>query len=78
MDEGQRVQAGQLVAIIESLDLASSQQSRITTAESARYKLLGSQDTERQTQGGTSSQIFECRSTTARGSRIAGSGSGAV
>jgi HlyD family secretion protein len=58
VDEGDSVQAGQLVATIESDDLAAAQQAAAATAESERYKLQGASDTERQTRGGMSSQLI--------------------
>jgi HlyD family secretion protein len=57
VDEGDDVRAGQLIATIESEDLAAARQAAEATAASQRYKLQGATDTERQTQGGTSSQV---------------------
>jgi HlyD family secretion protein len=57
VDEGDDVQAGQLVATIDSQDLAAARQAAEATASSQRFKLQGASDTERQTQGGTSSQV---------------------
>ena len=57
VDEGDDVQAGQLIATIDSQDLAAARQAAEATASSQRYKLQGASDTERQTQGGTSSQV---------------------
>ena len=57
VEEGQRVQAGQLIATIESQDLEAARAAADATAASARYKLLGSRDTERQTADQTSSQV---------------------
>ena len=57
VDEGDDVQAGQLIATIDSQDLAAARQAAEATAASQRYKLQGASDTERQTQGGTSSQV---------------------
>ena len=57
VDEGDDVQAGQLIATIESDDLAAARKAAEATAVSQQYKLQESQDTERQTQGGTSSQV---------------------
>src|ERR1700679_2957467 len=57
VDEGDDVRAGQLIATIESEDLAAAQQAAEATAASQQFKLQGASDTERQTQGGTSSQV---------------------
>ncbi len=57
VDEGDDVKAGQLIATIDSQDLAAARQAAEATAASQRYKLQGATDTERQTQGGTSSQV---------------------
>jgi HlyD family secretion protein len=57
VDEGDSVQSGQLIATIESDDLAAAQKAAAATAESDRYKLQGAADTERQTRGGMSSQL---------------------
>jgi HlyD family secretion protein len=57
VEEGQRVQAGELVATIESNDLEAARAAADATAASARYKLFESRDTERQTAGQTSSQV---------------------
>jgi multidrug resistance efflux pump len=57
VDEGQHVDAGQLVATIESQDLEAASKAAEAMAESSRYKMLGSQDTQRQTAGGMTSQI---------------------
>jgi HlyD family secretion protein len=57
VDEGQHVEAGQIVAMIESQDLEAASKAAEAMAESSRYKMLGSRDTQRQTEGGTSSQI---------------------
>ena len=58
VDEGDDVKAGQLVATIQSDDLAAARVAAEATATSQRYKLQGAGDTERQTQGGTSSQVI--------------------
>jgi multidrug resistance efflux pump len=55
--EGQHVSAGQLVATIESDDLAAARNAAEASVNGARYKLAGSRDTERQTVGQTSSQV---------------------
>ena len=57
VDEGDDVHAGQLVATIESDDLAAARQAAEATARSQHYKLQEVSDTERQTKGGTSSQV---------------------
>ena len=57
VDEGDDVKAGQLIATIDSQDLAAARQAAEATAASQRYKLQGATDTERQTQGDTSSQV---------------------
>jgi HlyD family secretion protein len=57
VDEGDDVKAGQLIATIDSQDLAAARQAAEATASSQRYKLMGATDTERQTLGGTSSQV---------------------
>ncbi len=57
VDEGQKVQAGQLIATIESDDLRAASDAAQATATSQAYKLQGSRATERQMQGQTSSQV---------------------
>jgi HlyD family secretion protein len=57
VDEGDDVHAGQLIATIQSDDLEAARQAAEATAASQRFKLQGASDTERQTQGGTSSQV---------------------
>jgi len=57
VDEGDDVRAGQLIATIESDDLAAARQAAEATAASQQFKLQGASDTERQMQGGTSSQV---------------------
>ena len=57
VDEGDDVKAGQLIATIESDDLAAAHQAAEATADSEKFKLQGASDTERQTRGGTSSQV---------------------
>jgi multidrug resistance efflux pump len=57
VDEGDDVQAGQLIATIESQDLAAANKAAEATAISQHFKLQGASDTERQTQGGMSSQV---------------------
>src|SRR6202522_930135 len=58
VDEGDDVRAGQLIANIESEDLAAAREAAEATANSERFKLQGASDTERQTRGGTSSQVI--------------------
>jgi HlyD family secretion protein len=58
VDEGDTVKAGQLIATIQSDDLAAARQAAQAAAMSQKYKLQGAGDTERQTAGGTSSQVI--------------------
>src|ERR1700684_4168988 len=58
VDEGDDVKAGQLIATIQSDDLAAAREAAETGAASQKYKLLGASDTERQTMGGTSNQVI--------------------
>ena len=55
VDEGQDVKAGQLIAIIESDDLDAARKAALATAASQNFKLGETVETERQTQGETSS-----------------------
>jgi multidrug resistance efflux pump len=55
VDEGQQVQAGQLIAVIESNDLEAARNAAEATASSQKGKLGESVVTERQTRGETSS-----------------------
>lgn len=57
VDEGDDVKAGELIATIQSDDLAAARQAAEATAISDRYKLQGASDTERQTRGDMSSQV---------------------
>src|SRR5580658_5091012 len=57
VDEGDDVQAGQLIATIESDDLAAARNAAQATHISQQYKLQQSSDTERQMRGSTSSQV---------------------
>jgi HlyD family secretion protein len=57
VDEGDEVKAGELIATIQSDDLAAALQAAAATASSDRYKVQGASDTERQTLGGTTSQV---------------------
>ncbi|HEY4046754.1 MAG TPA: efflux RND transporter periplasmic adaptor subunit [Acidobacteriaceae bacterium] len=58
VDEGQKVQAGQLVATIECRDLEASRVAAAATAQSAKFKVLESSETQRQAAGQTSSQVL--------------------
>jgi HlyD family secretion protein len=53
--EGQKVNAGDLIAEIESKDLEAAMEAAQATAASDKWKLSEAQDTERQNQGETSS-----------------------
>ena len=55
VDEGQDVMAGQLIAIIESDDLQAARKAAEATANSQRFKLGETVETERQTRGETGS-----------------------
>jgi len=55
VDEGQDVKAGQLIAIIESDDLEAARKAAEATANSQRFKLGETVETERQTRGETGS-----------------------
>lgn len=55
VQEGDSVQAGQLIAEIESADLAAAQAAAEATVASQQQKLSEAMDTERQTQGETHS-----------------------
>jgi len=54
VDEGQEVKAGQLIAVIESEDLAAARKAAEANAASQKGKLGGSVETERQDRGETS------------------------
>jgi HlyD family secretion protein len=58
VDEGDDVKGGQLIATIESEDLAAATSAAKASALSQQYKLQQSSDTQRQTQGSTSSQVI--------------------
>jgi multidrug resistance efflux pump len=58
VDEGDQVQAGQLIATIQSDDLAAARAAAAASAESEHFKVQGARDTERQTAGSTSSQVL--------------------
>jgi HlyD family secretion protein len=55
--EGDKVTAGQLVATIEAQDLAAARNAAAATVSGEKSKLLGSRETEEQTQGDTTSQV---------------------
>ncbi|MDW5264172.1 MULTISPECIES: HlyD family secretion protein [Acidobacteriaceae] len=57
VDEGDTVTAGELIANIQSDDLAAARNAAEATALSQNFKLQGSQDTQRQTKGSTTSQV---------------------
>lgn len=57
VDEGDDVHAGQLIATIQSDDLAAARKAAEAAAASQKYKVQQASDTERQTAGGTSSQV---------------------
>jgi HlyD family secretion protein len=57
VDEGDSVTAGELIATIQSDDLAAARNAAEASAASQHFKLQGTQDTQRQTQGGTTSQV---------------------
>ena len=61
VDEGDDVHAGQLVATIQSDDLAAALDAAKATANSQHFKVQGASDTQRQTQGDTSSQVANAR-----------------
>src|SRR5579859_5879295 len=56
VQEGQTVKAGELIAVIESDDLAAAHKAADATVASQQWKLRETQETERQTRGETSSQ----------------------
>ncbi|HEX4285726.1 MAG TPA: efflux RND transporter periplasmic adaptor subunit [Terracidiphilus sp.] len=55
VEEGQEVKAGQLIATIESDDLAAARQAAVATVSTNRSKLSETMETERQNQGEVSS-----------------------
>lgn len=57
INEGDDVKAGELVATIQSDDLAAARNAAQAAALSQQYRLQGTQDTQRQTQGSTASQV---------------------
>ncbi len=78
VDEGDTVQAGQLIATIQSDDLAAARNAAEATAHSQRFKLQQTQDTERQTQGGTSSQVANAEAQLLAAQVRSGAGPGAI
>ena len=61
VEEGQQVAAGQLIAVIESDDLAAAHAAAEATVASNQQKLNETIETERQTQGETSSQVVNAQ-----------------
>lgn len=61
VDEGDSVKAGELIATIQSDDLAAARNAAEATALSQRFKLQETQDTQHQTQGTTSSQVANAK-----------------
>jgi HlyD family secretion protein len=61
VEEGQDVQAGQLIAVIESDDLAAMHKAAEATVSSQQAKLNETIETERQTRGETSSQTINAK-----------------
>jgi multidrug resistance efflux pump len=57
VDEGDSVTAGELIATIQSDDLAAARNAAEATAASQQFKLQQTQDTQHQTQGSTTSQV---------------------
>jgi len=57
VDEGDDVKAGELIATIQSDDLAAARNAAEATTNSQRYILQQASETERQTLGSTSSQV---------------------
>jgi len=61
INEGDDVKAGELVATIQSDDLAAARNAAQAAALSQKFKLQQTQDTARQTEGSTSSQVANAR-----------------
>ena len=55
VEEGQTVKAGELIAIVESDDLAAQQKAAEANVQSNQFKLAETEETERQNQGEVSS-----------------------
>ena len=62
VDEGDEVKAGQLIAVIESDDLAAAQKAAEANAASQRGKLSEAEETEKQTAGETSGNTHNAES----------------
>ena len=58
VEEGQDVKAGQLIAIIESDDLAAARKAAEATVDTQKFKLGETVETERQTRGEVTSQTI--------------------
>ncbi len=76
VEEGQDVKAGDLIAVIESDDLAAAHKAAEATVSSQQSKLNESIETERQTRGETSSADHQCRSAVTSGTSGACAGAG--
>ncbi|MBV8553900.1 MAG: biotin/lipoyl-binding protein [Acidobacteriaceae bacterium] len=63
VDEGQKVKAGELIAVIESEDLNAAYKAARATAASQESKLRETIETERQTRGETASQVINAEAT---------------
>jgi HlyD family secretion protein len=61
VEEGQQVQAGQLIAVIESDDLAAARAAAEATVSTEQQKLNETVETEQQTRGETSSQTVNAQ-----------------
>jgi len=61
VDEGDDVRAGQLIATIQSDDLAAARRAAEAAASSQNFKLQGAGDTERQTEGGTTNLVMNAQ-----------------
>jgi multidrug resistance efflux pump len=59
VDEGQRVRAGELIAVIQSDDLQAALRAAEANSVGARFKLQESRETEWQTAGESSSQVVD-------------------
>lgn len=61
VNEGDSVKAGELIATIQSNNLAAARNAAEASLLSQQYKLQQTQDTARQTQGSTTSQVANAR-----------------
>lgn len=61
VEEGQSVKAGDLVAIVESDDLAAAEQAALATVAGSRSRLMESVETEKQNRGETSSGVVNAQ-----------------